>query len=375
MAVYKRGNYWYARLYWRDNKKKRHTKSKGHFKTKKQASIWEANALSDLSKGFNIKADPIFVDYFWQQFNLYRKNKVRFETERAYGTAKKVLKSYFQDTRIKEITRDDWQRFLNYLGANYARTSIKTFLKKYHPVIISAIQDGIIKIDFTKNTIITGSKKRTRLDKVKMLSVGQIKELIQLAIKRRRITEKSNCTNFKGNICDYVILTILFTGMRVGEAIGLQWQDIDFKNNKIHICHSYNSDTHILGPVKTFTSNRIITVNSQLLDVLKELMANHTDYVFGIPIRKNLPPNKHSVNGELHRMLRKLNIPDAGFTVHTLRHCHVALLYYWGADIYEIKDRLGHSSITTTLDTYGYLIDEKKKPDTKVITDGFNTMM
>lgn len=375
MAVYKRGNYWYARIFWRDSQRKRHSKSKGHFKTKKQASIWEANALTDLNKGINIKENPAFADYFWQNYKLYRKPKLRYATKRGYKTAYNILKNYFHGEKIKSITRNDWQEFLNYLGQRYAKSSVKTFIKKYHPAITAAIQDGIIKIDFDKNTTITGSNKRTRLDKVKMLSVSQIKDLIRLAMKRRKITEKCDETNSDGNICDYSILTMLFTGMRDGEVNALKWSDIDFKNSKIKIRHTYNSDTHKLGPVKTFSSARSVVVNQQLLDVLKELRINHTDYVFGIPARHNLPPTRIGINHELHRMLRNLKIPDEGFTAHSLRHCHVALLLYWGADIYEIRDRLGHSSISTTLDTYGYLINEKKKHNTKMITDKLNSLL
>lgn len=368
MAVYKRGNYWYARIFWRDSQKKRHSKSKGHFKTKKQASIWEANALTDLNKGINIKEDPAFADYYWDYYKLYKKPKVRYETRQTYNTAHKILKDYFHGTKIKSIKRDDWQKFLNYLGTNYAESSIKNLNSKYHAAVKIALQDGLIKLDFMTNTSITGSNTHTRLDKVKMLSVSQIKNLVQLSINRRKTNEKRAKSSRDGNICDYIILTILLTGMRDGEAAGLRWSDIDFKKQIININHSYIFNLHKLGNTKTDSSARSVAVNDKLLNILKELKANHTDYVFGIPNAGGLPPSRISINVELKRLMKKLKLPTDGFSAHMLRHCHVALLFYWGANIYEVRDRLGHRNISTTLDTYGYLIEEGKKRNVKMIT-------
>lgn len=65
--------------------------------------------------------------------------------------------------------------------------------------------------------------------------------------------------------------------------------------------------------------------------------------------------------------MKDLNIPTEAFSNHMLRHAHVALLLHWGANIYEICDRMGHSSIRTTLETYGYLMDETKQQNTKLI--------
>ncbi|RVU71817.1 site-specific integrase [Lactobacillus xujianguonis] len=245
------------------------------------------------------------------------------------------------------------------------------FRKKYHAAIYNAIDDGIINRDFTQRITITGTTKRTRLDKVRMLSVDDIERLIKLAKSRRRITQKADATNLKGNISDYVILTMILTGMRIGECLALKWHNLHYDTSTIDIHHEYESDSHHLGPTKTPSSYRTITVNSQLLDILKELKVNHTDYVFGVSQRK-LPPARNSVDHELIRMMKMLNIPTDAFSNHMLRHAHVALLLHWGASIYEIRDRMGHSNITTTLNTYGYLISESKHENTKLITDNFS---
>lgn len=374
MAIYKRGKVWYARLYWRDKADKRHSKSKGGFKTKSEASTWYAEAKAKLAKGYDIKSNPVFVDYYWHFYEIFKEPHLRPSTKKSYHTAKKPLEEYWGKTRLKDITHEDWQKFMNWMGKRYAKTSVRMFRKKYHSAIYNALDDGIIVKDFTQRITVTGTTKHTRLDKVRMLSVDDIKRLIQLSKSRRRITEMSNSTNFKGNICDYVILTMILTGMRVGEALALKWHNLHFDTCTIDVHHEYESDSHYLGPTKTQSSYRTITVNSQLLEILKELQVNHTDYVFGVPQRQ-LPPSRNGVDNELIRMMKILNIPTKAFSNHMLRHAHVALLLHWGASIYEIRDRMGHSSIRTTLETYGYLVDESKKENTKLITDNFSKIL
>lgn len=374
MAIFKRGRVWYARLYWRDKSGRRRSKSKGGFKTRNEASAWYAQAKTKLAQGYDIKSNPVFVDYYWHFYKTFKEPKLRPSTKKSYHTALLPLKEYWHKTRLKDITHDDWQQFMNWMGKKYAKSSVRMFRKKYHSAIYNALDDGIIARDFTQRITVTGTTKRTRLDKVRMLSVDDIEKLIKLAKSRRRTTQRADVTNLKGNISDYVILTMILTGMRIGECLALKWHNLHYDSSTIDVHHEYEADSHYLGPVKTPSSYRTITVNNQLLDTLKELKVNHTDYVFGVSNRK-LPPSRQAVDRELIRMMEELNIPTEAFSNHMLRHAHVALLLHWGASIYEIRDRMGHSDITTTLNTYGYLINEAKHENTKLITDNFSKLL
>lgn len=383
MAVYKRGKVWYARLYWRDAQKKRHSKTKGGFKTKRLASDWYATERAKHNEGIKVDKNPIFVDYFWKHYEIFSKPHCRYATRRTFKRARDILENYWKDTRIKEINKTKWQEFLNFLGKKYAKTSNVMIFKKYHSAIMSAIDEGIITIDFTRKTKITGCQARTRMDKVHFPSVAQIKKINQVAMARRspRLMSAStmsshNVTKEKdeGNLADYLLSTQIMTGARLGEASGLRWKDLHFDNDTIDIHHSYNSDNHQLGPTKTKSSYRTISVNKSLLNMLLELKVNDCDYVFGSKATK-LPPNELSVNNELRRVLKEAGVPSEGFSSHTLRHAHVALLLHYGADWYEIRDRMGHTDIKTTLDRYGYLTEESKKNNDELIRNSLSNLM
>ncbi|MBD5430984.1 MAG: site-specific integrase [Lactobacillus sp.] len=381
MAVYKRGGTWYARIYWRDALKNRHSKSKGGFKTKKEANDWYANERSKHIKGLKIDKNPVFAEYFWEFYQTFKEPHVRFATKKTYKRANNILKDYWKTTKIKEIDKASWQKFLNYLSKKYARSSNVSICKQYHAAIINALNDGIIYMDFTYNTKIGGVNTKTRVDKVTFPSLKQIKQINQTAKDRRSIYLMSakditlhgrKVGDDKGNITDYVIMTQIMTGMRIGEALGLKWHNLH--DDTIDIHHSYESDTHVLGPTKNQASYRTISINPSLVKILKELKVNGTDYVFGAKTT-GLPPTRQAVENELYRILKLDSIPSEGFSSHTLRHCHVALLVGWGADIYEIRDRMGHSNIGTTLNTYGYLLSENKKSNDKLITSSLEQLM
>lgn len=118
---------------------------------------------------------------------------------------------------------------------------------------------------------------------------------------------------------------------------------------------------------KTKSSNRIISVNSHFLSILKQLTDNHTEFIFASPVTK-YPPSSNAVNKTLRNLLKKGNMEKQNFHFHSLRHSHVAYLLSEGIDIYAISKRLGHSDIGITLKTYAYLLEEfKDKQNDKIL--------
>lgn len=78
-------------------------------------------------------------------------------------------------------------------------------------------------------------------------------------------------------------------------------------------------------------------------------------------------PTSTPLNKKLREIMSDLHIYKKNFHFHSLRHSHVALLLAHGIDIYAISRRLGHKDITTTINTYAYLIDEYKDKSDKAI--------
>lgn len=150
------------------------------------------------------------------------------------------------------------------------------------------------------------------------------------------------------------ILLTLYTGLRIGELLALEWLDIDFKKGEIYVtksCHDSKKDgkyCRICEEPKTETSKRIIPIPKQLLPMLKEInRKNKSRWVVGngekiISIR--------SYQYSFALMLKHLNIPHRGF--HSLRHTFATRAIECGMDVKTLSEILGHKNPTVTLNRY-----------------------
>lgn len=160
-----------------------------------------------------------------------------------------------------------------------------------------------------------------------------------------------------------IILTI-FTGVRLGELMGLEWQDVDFKNGIISINRSsqYLSDMGVFTKTpKTESSIREIAIPEFIISLLEEYklwyeeqksiygeLWTNSDRLF-VQADGN-PMHPSSISKWFVRYVSTIGLPVINF--HGLRHTNASLLVAQNVDIAVISARLGHAQISTTLDFY-----------------------
>jgi len=160
-----------------------------------------------------------------------------------------------------------------------------------------------------------------------------------------------------------IILTV-FTGVRLGELMGLEWQDIDFKNGIISINRSsqYLSDMGVFTKVpKTESSIREIAIPEFIISLLEEYklwyeeqksiyneLWNDSNRLFVQADGKPMHPS--TISKWFVRYVGQIGLPVINF--HGLRHTNASLLVAQNIDIAVISARLGHAQISTTLDFY-----------------------
>ena len=160
-----------------------------------------------------------------------------------------------------------------------------------------------------------------------------------------------------------IILTV-FTGVRLGELMGLEWQDVDFKNGIININRSsqYLADMGVFTKVpKTESSIREIAIPEFIISLLEkyklwyeeqksiygELWTN-SDRLFVQADGKPMHPS--TISKWFVKYVGQIGLPVINF--HGLRHTNASLLVAQNIDIAVISARLGHAQISTTLDFY-----------------------
>lgn len=349
----KKGYYGIAEF--KDKDGKRHQKSAGCFRLKREALQAGDELERELNKVNLDLRDITLFDYFKRWFDLYKSSKAQSASaQNQYRIMKKFINEYFADTKLREIKRSDYQKFINWYGANHAYKSVSKLNGAIRSCVGYAIDDDILTKDFTHNVEVTYNRnKRVKVDYLTH------DELVKL---KTAVVEGLN----HYNTSRYMILTAIYTGMRKSEIQALTWNDIDFLHSTISVSKSWDEKKKAFKPTKTESSNRTIKVNRQLLNRLAELKANNSVMVFQ-NVLKTIPTS-NALNKCLRSIMDDCNIKKQGFHFHSLRHVHVAYLLSKGVDIYAISKRLGHSNITVTLNTYSYLIDEfKAKNDTLII--------
>ncbi|NEN07607.1 site-specific integrase [Diaminobutyricibacter tongyongensis] len=162
--------------------------------------------------------------------------------------------------------------------------------------------------------------------------------------------------------------TVVFTGLRRGEAIGLRWSDVDMTKRRITVANNRTQagPAIVEGDVKTVAGqNRVIDIDDTLAGVLiawKLTQQQEADewgeayrdsgYIFTY---ENGEPLKPQYATRLFDKLRvKAKLPK--LTFHGQRHENASLMIASGTDIAVVSKRLGHTSVGITSDIYGHLI-------------------
>lgn len=152
-----------------------------------------------------------------------------------------------------------------------------------------------------------------------------------------------------------------FTGMRTGEIIALQWENIDLINRKIIIKYSRNKG--IDNSPKTISSIREIDIIDILLPYIEnhfKYKSNNCNYIF---VSRGEKPyytaDKFSVT-YWQKILKKINLPYRN--LYQMRHTFASMMISIGEDILWVSSMLGHKNSNITLSTYAkYVKNDKRK--------------
>lgn len=172
-------------------------------------------------------------------------------------------------------------------------------------------------------------------------------------------------------------LIVLYTGMRIGEAYALTWEDVDFKRNVIRINKTKErikvngKYQWIVDTPKRPASIRVIPLiekAKQQLLYLKTIQpginAKPTDNIF--VTESNIPPSQSSLTRTLKAILTRADINPVGFGLHDLRHSFGSMLLQKGwetnqpVDIKVISELLGHKDVSITYNTYLHIMNTHK---------------
>ncbi len=156
-----------------------------------------------------------------------------------------------------------------------------------------------------------------------------------------------------------LLATLLSTGLRPSEAIALRWPDVDLPGARITVRRKAVRATGgwVYGPPKTSKGRRTVDLPQGIVALLAAL-PRHYEHVFHNA--DGDPPNLRGVVTEHKSTLERAGI-DPAVRLYDLRHTHATLLLLAGVHPKIVSERLGHSTINITLDTYSHVLPGMQK--------------
>lgn len=297
----------------------------------------------------------------------------------------KYVREEIGNLSVTTIKYSSMKKFFNHLlhDLGFKPNSIEVMNTILHPVFTIAVRDGLIRTNPTDG-IMVDLKRSNDWEKPKRRSLTEEQQRAFMTFVE---------TSRQYNNWNPLFTCLLGTGCRVGEMLGLRWEDVLWKENVISVNHnliyrmqdSGKVEFHITTP-KTRSGVRVIPMFQNVRRELqneykrqeqagfcKDVVDGYTGFIWQNRFGKVLSP--HCVNRAISRIVADHNEMEVeaarsdnrdplvipSFSVHQLRHTFCTRLCENETDLKLIQEIMGHASITTTMDVYNESNTDRKK--------------
>lgn len=282
-----------------------------------------------------------------------------YAKQRTYTRYKEIVEQHiiphFKNIQVNEITPYIVQCFISDLLKNGNLKTKKGLAPSSVNSVITIIQSALKfahSLGYT-NIYIGDKIKRPRMSekKIECFSKQEQKSIENFILEHRSSRH-------------FGILFCLYTGLRIGELLALEWSDIDLVKGELQVsksCH-YAKGTdgefqRITDTPKTKSSIRIIPIPKQLLPMLKTLKKKSRSIL--VVSNGEHPISLRSYQRTFSLMLERLKINHRGF--HALRHTFATRALECGMDVKTLSEILGHKNPSVTLNRYAHSLMAHKK--------------
>ena len=343
-----------------NGKQKRQAK---YFKTKKEAKEWLAGVKSERDKGTYIEPSKMTVGQWVDVWMVeYKEKSLKPTTLRYYSIYIRLyIKPMLGDIKLQALRRDSVQKFVNDLSQKgLSRGSIGLI----NGIVVAALNQAQINELVVRNVALNITYPKHEPKKARVFTPEEQERFITAA---------------KDAYMGDMFLLILATGLRFGEAAALTWNDVDFKENILHVNKTQFEveSTHIggskqiqYGTPKTKDSYRSVPLLPDAVKILNEVrdeqerLGLKSDLIF---LNLNGVGRRHCNSRiQFRNILSSAGIENA--SIHTLRHTFATRGLESGIELKVMQELLGHASLKMTADLYTHVLPEKKKDSVLKLT-------
>ena len=349
--------------------------------TKKGVKIKAREAVNAFAaNGYSVKEKPTITTYrelvalWWESY----KNTIKPNSQQSMeGIVRLHILPVFGDYKLDKLTTPIIQQQVN-KWADKANKGEKGAYANYS--FLNNINRRILQYGVTMQVIqhnpardvIIPRKQQNKEHKVKFFSNQELKQFLDYL-------EDLDQSSYE-NLFDYVLYkTLLASGCRIGEALALEWSDIDLKKGIISISKTLNRYQETNTP-KSKAALREIDIDKATVSLLKQYKKRQqvqswqlgrsegivftpftTKYAYACLLRKRLQGH-----------FKSAGVPDISF--HGFRHTHATIMLYAGIEAKDLQYRLGHSNISMTLNTYVHATKEGAKKAVSIFESAISNL-
>lgn len=313
-----------------------------------------------------VKAEMAFGDWldFWYQ--QYAKQTLRPTTQSGYENM--IYNHIITDIGkipLNKLTQNDLQQFYIRLknGGRQIRTELygkglsDRMVRGCHAMcrkaLEKAVADGIIRI----NPAIGCKLPPKKAKEMQVLTREEMQRFMAQA---------------KADGYFELFLLELCTGMRRGEIVALQWDDLNMQTGELHICRqatTVHGNIHICAP-KTKSSIRTVILPPDIVKIIAEYKKRiNSRWMFPSPVKDDAPYHPSAIRKVLDRTLERAECKHVRF--HDLRHTFATTALANGMDVKTLSAIIGHISSETTLNIYTHITDNMQRSAANKIEQGF----
>ncbi|MCD7996458.1 MAG: site-specific integrase [Clostridiales bacterium] len=345
------------------------------FITKNRSSspiIYKSNEITYLP--VSRKTERLFTDVL-NEWLKYHSNEIIESTAYRYDTQCRYLSKYFANIMLKDIRTIMINDFVvNMKKEGFSNSAIVNYCKVISLCFKYAITMEYISENPVDNACIPKIPRHTE---IYPYSVEEVMKLLEV--------------DYLQWVKDAIMIAF-HTGMRRGEIFALKWTDIDFDNQFIMVQRALSSASSkiVIKTTKTACGIRRIDIDKYLTSFLRDMKCNsNSEYVFpAAPNGRYDFRVPYNIAAHIKKMCEIAGIVPRNF--HAFRHTHATVLLAYGIHPKIVQERLGHSDILITMETYSHVLptiqmeavkvfeqvcDQNHKDDGATIETVFNNIM
>ena len=332
------------------------------FKTLSEAKQWLIEAeYEDLHSNPDIPTEYL-VDAWYEEWFKSKSLRVKPGTLSTYSTCYRChIKPAIGKLRVVDVTTNHCIRIVETMAKEgRGSATIDNTKRVLHDLLECAMDRGIIQKNpcnkSVRSDIGTPPKKRE-------------------ALTREEQSRLLSC--MKGKKYENIFRFILLTALRIGELIGLRWQDIDFdrKMLKVERTMEYRDGSWEIGPPKSDAGYRSIPLSDEAIRILQEERAKQKamktvqiewrDQVF--LSNKGKPISDGTYQAALHRICAEANVRQ--ITPHTLRHTFATRCIENGMKPKTLQKILGHKTLAITMNLYVHVTEDEISKEYNMVSE------